>query len=87
MNSRPKMGQFGIFPLLSKTGCEIKVVNKWVSAKSMNIDTGENIPVMSWPMPTTPMTFPCSLRLVVAFNNTSIRAPAFVISGNSKLRG
>ena len=41
--------------------------------------------VISCPIPTTPMTLPCSLRLVVAFNNTSMRAPALVIKGNSKL--
>ena len=38
----------------------------------------------SCPIPTTPITSPCSSRLVVAFNNTSNLIPAFVIRGNSK---
>jgi len=40
--------------------------------------------VMSWPMPTTPITRFCSSRLVVAFNRICTRAPSFVTRGNSK---
>ncbi len=40
--------------------------------------------VMSWPIPTTPVTRFCASLLVVAFSSTSRRAPALVTSGNSK---
>mmetsp|Transcript_14026 Transcript_14026/g.43561 ORF Transcript_14026/g.43561 Transcript_14026/m.43561 type:complete len:237 (+) Transcript_14026:188-898(+) len=40
--------------------------------------------VMSWPIPTTPMTLPCSSLLVVAFSRISTDLPALVTSGNSK---
>jgi len=42
-------------------------------------------PVMSCPIPTTPITLPCSSRRVVALRRTSKRTPALVIRGNSKL--
>mmetsp|Transcript_57028 Transcript_57028/g.131188 ORF Transcript_57028/g.131188 Transcript_57028/m.131188 type:complete len:210 (-) Transcript_57028:824-1453(-) len=43
------------------------------------------ISVMSCPMPTTPITLPCSSRREVAFSRISTRLPSLVISGKSKL--
>mmetsp|Transcript_8838 Transcript_8838/g.25265 ORF Transcript_8838/g.25265 Transcript_8838/m.25265 type:complete len:237 (-) Transcript_8838:456-1166(-) len=40
--------------------------------------------VMSWPMPTTPMTLFFSSRRVVALSSTCTRVPALVTRGNSK---
>ena len=40
--------------------------------------------VMSWPMPTTPMTLFFSSRRVVALSSTCTRVPTLVTRGNSK---
>ena len=40
--------------------------------------------VMSWPMPTTPTTVPCSSRRVVALSRIWTRVPCFVCRGKPK---